>query len=125
VQFHSYKVNQKHRVVKPTENASVWCVSEWAEVQLFGTASYNNWSSPGKDILWAASSVNGELQKIGDDPSNALFIAKFRCDKNLEWHGYPVCPRNDDIPPERVLEAWRVANIIDKTDKRRIQKGQF
>lgn len=127
MQFLSYKVNPKHRVAKPTADASIWTVSEWIEVQLFADASRKNWHSTGKNFLWAAwAGGEGEgPSKIGLDPSNDLYIAKFRCDNNKEWHGYPVHPRGEDIPPEAVLELWRQEEIIDKTDKRRIQTGKF
>lgn len=125
MQFLSYKVNLKHRNRKPTEDISVWSVSEWIEVQLFGEASRKNWRTNSKSFLWAVYAEGGQLSKIGIDLSNDLFIAKFRCDNNQEWHGYPVLPRGDDIPPEPVLELWRQEEIIDKTDKRRIQAGKF
>lgn len=125
MQFLSYKVNPKHRTSKPSEDASVWIVSEWIEVQLFGEASRRNWRSNDKNFLWAMYAHERAPSKIGLDPSNDLYIAKFRCDNNQEWHGYPVLPRGEDIPPDSVLELWRQANIIDKTDKRRIQTGKF
>jgi len=125
MQFLSYKVNPKHRVAKPSADASIWTVSEWVEVQLFADASRKNWRSNGKSFLWAACPGSGGPSKIGLDPSNDLYIVKFRCDNNQEWHGYPVHPRGDDIPPEPVLELWRQEEIIDKTDKRRIQAGKF
>ena len=68
---------------------------------------------------------NGKPQKIGDGVDSDLYIAKFRCDNNSEWHGYPVYPKDQDTPPDSILELWRLEKIIDKTDKRRIQKGQF
>jgi len=125
MKFLSYKVNPKHRTSKPSEDASIWIVSEWIEVQLFGEASRNNWCSNDKNLLWAVYEQEGAPSKIGVDPSNDLYFAKFRCDSNQEWHGYPVLPRGDDIPPEAVLELWRQAKVIDKTDKRRIQTGKF
>ena len=125
MQFKSYKVNPKHRASKPSSVASVWTVSDWIEIQLFGEASLNEWRSQDKKYLWAIYYDKGALIKIGADPENDLFLAKFRCDANLEWHGYPVLPRNEDIPPEQVLESWRLAEKIDKTDKSRIQRGQF
>lgn len=125
MQFTSYKINTKHRASKPSSSASVWTISEWGEIQLFGEASRKNWRSSEKEVLWAIHFLTSQMQKIGVDPENDLFIAKFRCDKNQEWHGYPVHPLNDDIPPEEVLEAWRKEELIDKTDKRRIQGGRF
>lgn len=125
MQFISYKVNPKHRAAKPTDDASVWTVSTWVEVQLFGEASRKNWKTSNKDLLWAMVPGEGGALKVGIDLENDLYIAKFRCDHNQEWHGYPVHPRDADIPPESVLECWRQEDIIDKTTKRRIQQGKF
>lgn len=125
MQFKSYKINPKHRVKSPTDNASIWTVSEWIEIQLFGEASRKNWQSNCKNILWAIYGEEVKISKIGIDTSNDLYIAKFRCDSNQEWHGYPVHPRDDDIPPEEVLEIWRQEKLIDKTDKLRIKRGKF
>jgi len=125
MQFFSYKVNQKHRVAKPTEDASIWTVSPWIEVQLFGEASQKNWRSTNKDWLWAMHGNADGAMKLGLDLQNDLYIAKFRCDHNQEWHGYPVHPRDADIPPDSVLEHWRKDALIDKTTKRRIEQGKF
>jgi hypothetical protein len=119
--FSSYKVNSKHRKPNPSQNASVWKIPEWNEIQLFAIASAKKWYKDG--ILWAVM-PNG-LSKIGEDLENNLYIAKYRCDSNSEWHGYPVHPQDADIPPDVVLELWRNDNLIDKTDKSRIQRGKF
>lgn len=121
--FLSYKVNPKHRVARPSKTASVWRVSEWKEIQLFAIASAKGWCKDG--ILWAVMTDSSTLSKIGEDLQNDLYIAKYRCDNNLEWHGYPVHPQDTDIPPDFVLESWRSDNLIDKRDKRRIQQGKF
>ena len=121
--FLSYKVSPKHRVARPSKTASVWRVSEWKEIQLFAIASAKGWCKDG--ILWAVMTDSSTLSKIGEDLQNDLYIAKYRCDNNLEWHGYPVHPQDTDIPPDFVLESWRSDNLIDKRDKRRIQQGKF
>lgn len=118
----SYKVNPKHRG-KPTQRASVWTVSEWTEILLFGRAKYKKWFKG--DILWAIEVENHQIAKIGRDLKCDLYIAKYICDSNSDWHGYPVFPKDHDIPPETVLEAWRQEEIINKADKRRIQQGKF
>ena len=121
----SYKVNSKHRQSKPTQNASIWTVSEWYELFVFTMAGVKEWKSPTSNILWSLLKRNNKLEKLGIDTDGDLFFAKFKCDHNNEWHGYPVAPRDNDIPPDAVLEAWRRENLIDKTDKRRIQGGKF
>jgi hypothetical protein len=118
--FLSYRVNNKHRNAKPQKNASVWKIPEWTEIQLFAKASAKQWCKDG--IIWA---VMPNLSKIGEDLENDLYIAKYRCDSNLEWHGYPVHPQDADIPPDTILELWRNDNLIDKTLKSRIQRGKF
>jgi hypothetical protein len=118
--FSSYKINLKHRASKPSQTASVWKVAEWNEVQLFGIASAKQWYKDG--IFWA---VDSKKSKIGEDLDNDLCIAKYRCDSNSEWHGYPVHPKDNDIPPDVVLEMWLKEKLIDKTDKRKIQGGKF
>jgi hypothetical protein len=126
MQITSYKVNPKHRMGKPTQTASQWTVSEWDEIQLFGEAGVKQWRSPDQEILWALRlSSNNRLSKIGKDISNDLFFAKFTCDHNKEWHGYPVYPRGAAIPPENVLELWRESNFIDKAAKKKIQSGRY
>jgi len=65
------------------------------------------------------------LSKIGEDLQNDLYIAKYRCDSNLEWHGYPVHPHDADIPPDAILELWFNDKLIDKADRNRIQRGKF
>lgn len=121
--FKSYRINPKHRVAKPSKTASVWRVSEWNEIQLFAIASAKAWVKD--EILWAVMTNGSKLSKIGEDLENDLYIAKYRCDNNLEWHGYPVHPQDADIPPDIILESWRLENLIDKRDKRRIQQGKF
>jgi hypothetical protein len=125
MQFSSYKVNKKHRASKPTENASIWTVSEWVEIHLFAMANSKGWWHIDGKTLWAAMQENSRISKIGIDLDNDLYIAKYKCDHNSEWHGYPVHPKDHDIPPEKVLESWREEKLIDKTDKRRIQTGKF
>lgn len=121
----SYKVNRKHRTGKPTPNASMWTVSEWVEIHLFAEAGAKKWKSSSQNVLWSILPASKKLSKIGEDPSNALYFAKFVCDNNDEWHGYPVRARGADVPPDNVLENWRQCDFIDKTDKKRIQTGKF
>jgi hypothetical protein len=123
MKFSSYKVNPRHRASKPTVNTSIWTVAEWTEIQLFGIASQKQWVEKG--VLWAAMQENSKIAKLGIDTKYDLYIAKYKCDHNLEWHGYPVHPKGHDIPPEKILESWRRENIIDKADKKRIQGGKF
>lgn len=126
-EFSSYKISPKHRVPnKPSKIVSVWTVSKWDEVQLFVTAYAKNWWYEDDQILWAIMVKDSKMSKIGEDLNNDLYIAKYRCDSNLEWHGYPVHPKEvQDIPPHKVLKEWYDNNLISKRDKCKIQKGQF
>lgn len=125
MQFKSYRINTKHRGGKPTDDASMWSVSEWEEIQLFTEASRNEWRAAGEHLLWAVKEKSPARAHIGNGVNCKLYIAKFRCDANMEWHGYPVSPKGKDIPPEAVLERWLKKELIDKTDKSRILKGKF
>ncbi len=123
--FSSYKINPKHRS-KPLPNASVWTVTEWIEVQLFATASAKKWCKDDK-TFWGIIKKDSKILELGKGPeNNDLGIAKYTCDSHhSEWHGYPVHPRDEDIPPNAVLDLWLEEKLIDKTDKCRIQRGKF
>jgi hypothetical protein len=125
MQITSYKVNPKHRMGEPHKNASMWTVSEWVEIQIFVEAGVKKWKSPTKNVLWSLLLSDNRPKQIGRDISHDLFFAKFVCDNNNEWHGYPVYPRGADIPPETVLEIWRLSELIDKATKRKIQAGKY
>jgi hypothetical protein len=121
--FSSYKINDKHRAFKPSPKASIWKISEWEEVRLFATASDKNWYKNG--IFWAIIKTGSKKLKLGEDLDNDLCIAKYLCGSNSDWHGYPVHPKDKDIPPNEVLDLWLEEGLIDKADKRKIQRGQF
>jgi hypothetical protein len=125
MRFSSYKVNMKHRTGLPRENASMWAVSDWTEIELFVKAKSNEWRSPDKELLWSVSRDERGLTVIGHDPDNELYIAKFVHDLNQEWHGYPVLPKGADRPPQCVMDLWLGAGIINKLDKKRLMNGSF
>ena len=124
--FKAYKVKPDHRQRSSINQKSQWTVSEWAELNLFIIAYNDDWTSPNKSELW---STYGCKNIIGERMDGKLlihlYIAKFITDANNEWHGYPVSPRQYDIPPEEVLSLWLERGLIDKTDKSRISKGKF
>lgn len=124
MQFGTYRVHTKHRASQPTKDASIWTVSNWVELHIFADASKNNWATAAKNWLWGIDTTNG-LSLIGRDVENNCYIAKFKKDRNDEWHGYPVHPRDEDIPPDAVLESWRLKSYIDSTEKKRIKAGNF
>ncbi len=125
--FKAYKVKNDHRQPSLINKKSQWTVSEWDELNLFIIAYNEDWTSPNKPQLW---STNGRENKIGECMDGKsltdLYIAKYITDSNHhEWHGYPVSPRQYDIPPEKVLSLWLERGLIDKTDKSRIRGGKF
>lgn len=122
--FLSYQINDKHRALKPFKDVSIWTISEWDEIRLFLTARDKNWYKNDK-ILWAVIKTGSKKLKLGEDLDNNLCIAKYRCGSNSDWHGYPVHPKDKDIPPDEVLSKWLEEGLIDKVDKRKIQGGQF
>jgi hypothetical protein len=57
-----------------------------------------------------------------------LFIAKFvDSNKNDQWHGYPADPcgnKQQDIPPETVLNIWLQEQYLRPSIIRKLTKGQ-
>ena len=57
-----------------------------------------------------------------------LFIAKFvDSNENSKWHGYPADPCNEkqqDIPPELILNDWLAKKYLRPQIVRKIGKGQ-
>jgi len=57
-----------------------------------------------------------------------LFIAKFvDSNENSKWHGYPADPCNQkqqDIPPEFILNDWLAKKYLRPQIVRKIGKGQ-
>lgn len=120
-----YVLNQKHRVAKPTDVASIWRISDWHEVSLCSEAALKNWVCA-KGVLWNTSHTFGAAaDRLGEDQEGDLWVAKFVSDNNSEWHGYPVRPLKSDIPPAAAIREWCDAGRIDVTDARRMQRGQL
>lgn len=120
-----YVINPKHRVLNPTAQASVWRITEWAEVKLCVEAAISQWMCS-KGSLWNSSVQVGDPgARLGEDTQGDLWIGKFVCDHNKEWHGYPVRPRGSDIPPTAVIEAWTAQNRISLPVARRIHQGKY
>jgi len=128
VLFKAYKVKNDHRKPSLIAKKSQWTISEWEELILFTVAKYRDWyvlSKSGKHELWSIFVQDTKRAKIGEDTNGDLFIAKYIADANNEWHGYPVSPKQFDIPPQQVLEVWLQEGFIDKADKKKIIGGKF
>lgn len=118
--FKGYTVNPPHRGALPLAQKSQWKISEWEELTLFFDAQKNSWKC-NKNNLW---SVHSEFCKIGEDINNDLYIAKFKVDQGI-WHGYPVSPKEFDIPPKNAVKNWLERKIISKRDATKINQGKF
>jgi hypothetical protein len=64
----------------------------------------------------------------GEPEPRQLFIAKFvDSNKNDQWHGYPADPggnKQQDIPPETVLNSWLQEQYLRPSIIRKLTKGQ-
>ena len=115
----SYRVNSKHRATKPSKNASIWTVPVWREIELFALSQKNSVCEK-TQTSWGCDLKNA----IGADLQNKLFFAKFVVDQKV-WHGYPVHPRDNDIPPDHVLDNWLSLGTLTKPQRSKISEGKF
>jgi hypothetical protein len=120
-----YSVNPKHRAKKPSQNASVWLLGDWDELRMAVEAAISGWVCP-KGCLWNIQEIAliGYVP-LGLDMQGELYIGKFVCDNNSEWHGYPVRPKGADIPPAAIIKIWEGNSRISTRDSRLIQQGKF
>lgn len=123
--FDSYKVNPQHRGRLPQGQKSRWTVDQWEELRLFSLAKEHEWKCREDHILWALSSRATALQAVGTDGKEDLFIAKYVADHQHQWHGYPVSPRQFDIPPSEVIKAWVKDGLVSKAVGDRILRGKL
>jgi hypothetical protein len=124
MKFNSYQIKSDHRDTSKIKEKSQWTISEWKEVHLFSLAKENGWGCD-KGFIWSVWSVGCLPQKVGYDKDNPdLFFMKFRCDKQNQWHGYPVIPRAHDKPPSSVINAWRDGDLVTNVLANRITQGK-
>lgn len=122
--FNSYQVKADHRNTSKLAEKSQWTVNEFAELQMFVVAMQNGWNCS-KGFLWSLLSYDGTLQQVGYDNANGLYLSKFRSDHQHQWHGYPIHPRHDDIPPKSVTNDWRNKSLISNVTANRIMQGKL
>lgn len=121
MRFQGYTVSSKHRANKPTDDRTQWKVPEWKEIELFTLGHRKKWLC--SDHIW--SLVNGDTE-IGDSGICSAYYAKFKCDNNGVWHGYPVSSiKPNDKPPTKILDMWRKEELITKKQQYQIVKGKL
>jgi hypothetical protein len=125
---HEYIHKMDHR--DQSEQKSQWIISKDSEKECFEKAIHAEWNLPAYRC-WGLHFENGEVgylgkaAKVRSEPRQ-LFIAKFvDSDQNNKWHGYPVdsC-KNQDTPPETVLNDWLQKRYLRQHTIRKITKGQ-
>ncbi len=121
-----YFIYSKHRG-NPTKDNCVWIIGFTEEVNCFKDSVYKRWTIFGGKIGWGIISGSGSLIPIGKNYyDEKLFFAKFIDRNNVNiWHGYPADYRRkkQDIPSAIFLKKWRYAEIITKSQMRKILGG--
>lgn len=130
----SYQVKSDHREPKwkPSEK-SLWKVEEHIELDIFSYGINSEWTttSGSKKIVWSYHRASGldNLIKIGEDHRRSsaigivnLGLAKFTCDHNNCWHGYPIDPATDSVPSP-ILKLWQ--NTLGKKLATKINQGKL
>lgn len=124
MKFERYTVNLDHRGKLPLSQKSRWTLSEWEELRLFALADEKGWTCLKNSVLWSVKGDNSKLCTIGIDADGDLYIAKYTVNQS-EWHGYPVAPRQFDIPPANVLKMWVHEGLVTKAKASKILQGQM
>lgn len=124
--FDCYKVNLQHRGKLPKAQKSQWVVDEWEELRLFALAQLHGWRCAKQSSFWSIKAEHASpLCKIGEDKDGDLYLAKYVSDKQNQWHGYPVAPRQFDVPPSAVLQLWVSAEIMTRAKANKILQGKM
>lgn len=122
-----YVVNPKHRTRTPKSDCTQWIVAEPEEKRFFNNAVQANLLCEKNFYWWVEAHVTSlKPLEIGITDVNYAFIAKFRADKNNEWHGYPVTAERSpyDVPPTQILKNWRNMNLFSKKEVNDLEKGR-
>lgn len=125
MKFESYKVNPQHRGILPLKQKSRWSIDEWEELRLFILANANSWKCSKTGTLWSIYSNNQSPKKIGYDSNDDLIVAKYVCDQQNQWHGYPVSTKQFDIPPSAVLDSWVSTGLVRKSVADKMLRGKL
>lgn len=120
----SYVINTQHRDRNP--NKSQWTVAETDERSLFNVA-ISEWLEISSNNAYGIKKTGASLDVLGIcvDRTTNLKIAKFKGDQDV-WHGYPANYRinQHDKPSPTILEKWKQAELISKSDMAKISRGQ-
>lgn len=121
----AYQIHPQHRNGNP--NKSRWTVSYEDELSIFAGTAIDGVITDGQ-YMWGLfvplyePEVLG-VTKNGDQSRIAIFD---NGKHNGFWHGYPAdYIREQEIPPDDVLDLWRTKEIIRKPDINKIIKGQW
>lgn len=123
IQSKIYTINPKHRGNVPQENCTQWVCTEADEVTFFSNSLDSNFLSKNDSYWWVVD--KDHCSHIGITNINNAYIAKFVCDNNNFWHGYPVTGmRKGDIPSDDIIAMWHSSNIIKKKYLDNLKRGR-
>jgi hypothetical protein len=99
----------------PPEEFSLFDVTE-----MFADSALDGWRAA-KRHLWAVHAQGQTILGVRGER-----LAKFPHPQNAidRWHGYPVSPqeREDDTPPDELIDLWIERGVIPRVLGRRIQR---
>lgn len=124
-----YLFHPDHR--NGTQGKSQWTIDQDEEFNCVTNAIANSTLSLAETFGWGLHLVNGlpEYLGVGANHGSQVFVAKFKCHDGVaprQWHGYPAdhAARDQDIPPSKVLLAWRNAGFLTKAKASKILLGK-
>ena len=126
--FYIHKIDHRNNSAEKSQ----WIIAEEKERGCFKYSLESGWNEP-LYISWGLHFENNQVVCLGKAAKNEpdfceLFIAKFvDSTKNSKWHGYPAHPSNQkqqDIPPEPVLNDWLKKQYLRPQIIRKISRGQ-
>lgn len=132
--FQRYTVNNQHRN-NNNKAKSQWCITTNYELDIFTHGLINGWLSNDKTILWSVHrsgndtiiGMESQENKNKGSKCSDLYIAKFTCDHNEEWHGYPISGYQNDSRniPKQISDDWLRRKLISKRIFNRFQQGKI
>ncbi|MBT0717793.1 hypothetical protein HGT71_05840 [Rosenbergiella epipactidis] len=122
-----YKCNPKHRNGKPESDKTMWLVNEHQEETYFWDSVEENYVCDKNCYWWVDVTIGTNEKKIiGQTDTNYAYIAKFKSDRNNEWHGYPVTGERTphDVPHTTILNEWKNLNFFSKKEVTNLRRGR-
>lgn len=129
MKFSCYQVNIQHR--NQNNQKSQWKISEAEELEIFVAGLLNKWCDQTKMKIWSLPKQVGSFLQIGVERqsiggSTKLYMAKFTCDHNGTWHGFPVSSKSvQDQPSEELMDVWYKMGLIDKSFRNKWSQGKI